>query len=163
MGQINTCVSVCIWSQLQKRAVIYISASLWHPPSCLFFQSDSSVTITCTNGKWNKQVSCEPVDCGLPDKYHVHPAHFDFPEGTTYGKKSTFRCREPAQLVGEIHSRVCTHTSTDTFNKTVVYTLMRVWCTLWNRLVSVCQVGFVKKLQPNFNAEAHNMAKRGSH
>uniref|UniRef100_A0A4W5LHL2 Sushi domain-containing protein n=1 Tax=Hucho hucho TaxID=62062 RepID=A0A4W5LHL2_9TELE len=35
-------------------------------------QSDSTVTITCADGKWNKQVSCEPVDCGLPDKYHVH-------------------------------------------------------------------------------------------
>lgn len=69
---------------------------------CLPFQLDSSVTITCANGKWNKQISCEPVDCGLPDKYHVHPAHFMFPEGTTYGKKSTFQCREPAQLVGEI-------------------------------------------------------------
>lgn len=60
------------------------------------------MTITCANGKWNKQVSCEPVDCGLPDKYHVHPADFKFPEGTTYGKKSTFQCREPAQLVGEM-------------------------------------------------------------
>lgn len=65
-------------------------------------QTDSNVTITCAYRKWNKQVSCEPVDCGLPDKYHVHPAHFDFPEGTTYGKKSTFQCKEPAQLVGEI-------------------------------------------------------------
>lgn len=64
-------------------------------------QSATAVTITCANGKWNKQVSCEPVDCGLPDKYHVHPALFDFPEGTTYGKKSTFQCREPAQLVGK--------------------------------------------------------------
>ncbi|XP_031133821.1 pregnancy-associated plasma protein A, pappalysin 1a isoform X2 [Sander lucioperca] len=70
-------------------------------------QSDSSVTITCANGKWNKQVSCEPVDCGLPDKYHVHPAHFNFPEGTTYGKKSTFQCREPAQLVGTNNTLTC--------------------------------------------------------
>lgn len=52
-------------------------------------------------------MSCEPVDCGLPDKYHVHPAHFNFPEGTTYGKKSTFQCREPAQLVGEMLSGAC--------------------------------------------------------
>lgn len=72
--------------------------------SRLLFQSDSTVTITCANGKWNKQVSCEPVDCGMPDKYHVHPAHFKFPEGTTYGKKITFQCREPAQLVGEMQS-----------------------------------------------------------
>lgn len=77
---------------------------LRHP--CLVFQSDSSVTITCANGKWNKQISCEPVDCGLPDKYHVHPAHFTFPEGTTYGKKSTFQCREPAQLVGEFRIHI---------------------------------------------------------
>ncbi|XP_057674681.1 pregnancy-associated plasma protein A, pappalysin 1a isoform X1 [Corythoichthys intestinalis] len=70
-------------------------------------QSHSLVTITCTNGKWNKQVSCEPVDCGLPDKYHVHPAHFQFPEGTTYGKKSTFQCREPAQLVGTNNTLTC--------------------------------------------------------
>lgn len=65
------------------------------------------MTITCANGKWTKQVSCEPVDCGLPDKYHVHPAQFVFPEGTTYGKRSTFHCREPAQLVGE-SQRACT-------------------------------------------------------
>ncbi|KAM4533014.1 pregnancy-associated plasma protein A, pappalysin 1a isoform 1-T1 [Fundulus diaphanus] len=70
-------------------------------------QSVSSVTITCTNGKWNKQVSCEPVDCGLPDKYHVHPAQFRFPEGTTYGKKITFVCREPAQLIGTNNTLTC--------------------------------------------------------
>nr|XP_015798245.2 pregnancy-associated plasma protein A, pappalysin 1a isoform X2 [Nothobranchius furzeri] len=70
-------------------------------------QSDSSVTITCANGKWNKQVSCEPVDCGLPDKYHVHPAHFSFPEGTTYGKRSTFQCKEPAQLIGTNNTLTC--------------------------------------------------------
>ncbi|XP_010876234.3 pregnancy-associated plasma protein A, pappalysin 1a [Esox lucius] len=70
-------------------------------------QSDSTVTITCANGKWNKQVSCEPVDCGRPDKYHVHPAHFNFPEGTTYGKRSTFQCKEPAQLVGSNNTLTC--------------------------------------------------------
>ncbi|XP_076854279.1 pregnancy-associated plasma protein A, pappalysin 1b [Brachyhypopomus gauderio] len=63
-------------------------------------QSDSTVTLTCADGKWNKQVTCEPVDCGRPDKYHVHPAIFHFPEGTTYGKKCTFQCRQPAHLIG---------------------------------------------------------------
>lgn len=58
-------------------------------------------TLTCADGKWNKQVSCEPVDCGRPDKYHVHPANFSFTEGTTYGKKCTFQCMPPAQLLGE--------------------------------------------------------------
>lgn len=67
----------------------------------LSVQAGPTVTITCADGKWNKQVSCEPVDCGLPDKYHVHPAIFNFPDGTTYGKKTTFQCKEPAQLVGE--------------------------------------------------------------
>uniref|UniRef100_A0A672PB06 Pappalysin-1-like n=1 Tax=Sinocyclocheilus grahami TaxID=75366 RepID=A0A672PB06_SINGR len=70
-------------------------------------QTDSTMTITCADRKWNKQVSCEPVDCGLPDKYHVHPAHFDFPEGTTYGKKSTFQCKEPAQLMGTNNTLIC--------------------------------------------------------
>ncbi|XP_028851708.1 pregnancy-associated plasma protein A, pappalysin 1b [Denticeps clupeoides] len=70
-------------------------------------QSDSTVTLTCAEGKWNKQVTCEPVDCGRPDKYHVHPAHFDFPEGTTYGKKCFFQCREPAQLVGTNNVLTC--------------------------------------------------------
>uniref|UniRef100_A0A671KJD7 Pappalysin-1 n=1 Tax=Sinocyclocheilus anshuiensis TaxID=1608454 RepID=A0A671KJD7_9TELE len=70
-------------------------------------QTDSTVTITCADRKWNKQVSCEPVDCGLPDKYHVHPAQFDFPEGTTYGKKSTFQCKDPAQLVGTNNTLTC--------------------------------------------------------
>uniref|UniRef100_A0A8C5AHB0 Pregnancy-associated plasma protein A, pappalysin 1a n=1 Tax=Gadus morhua TaxID=8049 RepID=A0A8C5AHB0_GADMO len=68
---------------------------------------DSTVTITCADGKWNKQVSCEPVDCGLPDKYHVHPAHFVFPNGTTYGTKSVFQCKEPAQLVGTNNTLTC--------------------------------------------------------
>ncbi|KAG9353900.1 hypothetical protein JZ751_012024 [Albula glossodonta] len=70
-------------------------------------QSTSTVTITCADGKWNKQVSCEPVDCGIPDKYHVHPALFQFPEGTTYGKRCTFQCKEPAQLVGSNSTLMC--------------------------------------------------------
>nr|XP_023665369.1 pappalysin-1-like isoform X1 [Paramormyrops kingsleyae] len=70
-------------------------------------QSDSIVTITCADGKWNKQVTCEPVDCGRPDKYHVHPAVFHFPEGTTYGKRCTFQCKEPAQLVGSNNTLTC--------------------------------------------------------
>ncbi|XP_064153607.1 pappalysin-1-like [Anguilla rostrata] len=70
-------------------------------------QSDSMVTITCADGKWNKQVTCEPVDCGRPDKYHVHPAIFHFPEGTTYGKKCSFQCKEPAQLVGSNNTLTC--------------------------------------------------------
>ncbi|XP_028980532.2 pregnancy-associated plasma protein A, pappalysin 1b [Esox lucius] len=70
-------------------------------------QSESAVTMSCADGKWNKHVTCEPVDCGRPDKYHVHPANFHFFEGTTYGKKCTFQCREPAQLVGSNNVLTC--------------------------------------------------------
>ncbi|KAI4892633.1 hypothetical protein NFI96_021630, partial [Prochilodus magdalenae] len=70
-------------------------------------QSESTATLTCADGKWNKQVSCEPVDCGRPDKYHVHPAVFQFSEGTTYGKRCTFQCRQPAQLIGTNNVLTC--------------------------------------------------------
>ncbi|XP_063051363.1 pregnancy-associated plasma protein A, pappalysin 1b [Engraulis encrasicolus] len=70
-------------------------------------QSDSVVTLTCADGKWNKQVTCEPVDCGRPDKYHVHPALFSFPEGTTYGSRCSFQCRPPAQLIGTNNVLTC--------------------------------------------------------
>lgn len=56
--------------------------------------------MTCTDGKWNKQVTCEPVDCGVPDQYHVYPATFNCSEGTTFGKKCSFTCRPPALLKG---------------------------------------------------------------
>lgn len=101
----SDCLCQCILLHFTncRTGLQSIYLDIWHSHDIsLIFQSDSSLTITCANGKWNKQVSCEPVDCGLPDKYHVHPAHFNFSEGTTYGKKSTFQCREPAQLVGKM-------------------------------------------------------------
>ncbi|XP_056678147.1 pappalysin-1 isoform X2 [Monodelphis domestica] len=70
-------------------------------------QSGSSITVTCTEGKWNKQVSCEPVDCGIPDQYHVYPATFSCLEGTTFGKKCSFQCRPPAQLKGNNSFLTC--------------------------------------------------------
>lgn len=56
--------------------------------------------MTCTEGKWNKQVACEPVDCGIPDQHHVYAASFSCLEGTTFGSKCSFQCRHPAQLKG---------------------------------------------------------------
>jgi len=56
--------------------------------------------MTCADGKWNKQVTCEPVDCGVPDQYHVYPATFNCSDGTTFGKKCSFACRPPALLKG---------------------------------------------------------------
>ncbi|XP_058843170.1 pappalysin-1-like isoform X3 [Acipenser ruthenus] len=70
-------------------------------------QSESTVTMTCTDGNWNKEVTCEPVDCGIPDKYHVYPAAFHCPEGTTFGKKCWFQCKDPAQLRGTNNTLAC--------------------------------------------------------
>ncbi|RXM99091.1 Pappalysin-1 [Acipenser ruthenus] len=70
-------------------------------------QSTSTVTMTCTDGNWNKEVTCEPVDCGIPDKYHVYPAAFHCPEGTTFGKKCWFQCKDPAQLRGTNNTLAC--------------------------------------------------------
>ncbi|NXR28983.1 PAPP1 protein, partial [Cinclus mexicanus] len=70
-------------------------------------QMESSVTMTCVDGKWNKQVTCEPVDCGVPDQYHVYPATFNCSEGTTFGKKCSFACRPPALLKGNNNNLTC--------------------------------------------------------
>ena len=56
--------------------------------------------VTCTEGKWNKQVACEPVDCGVPDQHHVYAASFSCLKGTTFGSTCSFQCRHPAQLKG---------------------------------------------------------------
>ncbi|XP_064420709.1 pappalysin-1 [Latimeria chalumnae] len=69
--------------------------------------NSTTVTITCTDGKWNKLVTCEPVDCEIPNKYHVYPATFSCPEGTTLGKQCTFQCRPPAQMKGTINILTC--------------------------------------------------------
>uniref|UniRef100_A0A4W5Q0P2 Sushi domain-containing protein n=1 Tax=Hucho hucho TaxID=62062 RepID=A0A4W5Q0P2_9TELE len=114
---VGVCMCLCVFACVCVCVCVHVCvllASMCVVPIFKYFltclpslQSDSTVTITCADGKWNKQVSCEPVDCGLPDKYHVHPAHFNFPEGTTYGKRSTFQCREPAQLVGSNNTLTC--------------------------------------------------------
>ncbi|XP_039618674.1 pregnancy-associated plasma protein A, pappalysin 1a [Polypterus senegalus] len=70
-------------------------------------QLGSAITMTCVDGKWDKMVTCKPVDCGIPDKYHVYPATFHCPEGTTYGKVCEFHCKEPAKLRGTNKTLVC--------------------------------------------------------
>ncbi|XP_061460291.1 pappalysin-1 [Rhineura floridana] len=70
-------------------------------------QLEPSVTMTCVDGKWNKQVTCEPVDCGIPDQYHVYPATFNCSEGTTFGKRCSFTCKPPAQLKGNNSNLKC--------------------------------------------------------
>lgn len=70
-------------------------------------QAGPSITVTCTEGKWNKQVACEPVDCGIPDQHHVYAASFSCLEGTTFGSKCSFQCRHPAQLKGNNSLLTC--------------------------------------------------------
>lgn len=82
-----------------------MSPHLWeavchHSLRASAFQTGPSVTVTCTEGKWSKQVACEPVDCGAPDQHHVYAASFSCLEGTTFGSKCSFQCRHPAQLKG---------------------------------------------------------------
>ncbi|XP_054854549.1 pappalysin-1 [Eublepharis macularius] len=70
-------------------------------------QLESSITMTCVDGKWNKQVACEPIDCGIPDQYHVYPASFNCSEGTTFGKRCSFTCRSPALMKGNNSNLTC--------------------------------------------------------
>ena len=73
---------------------------LWLRVPASAFQVGPTVTVTCSEGKWNKQVACEPVDCGVPDQHHVYAASFSCLKGTTFGSKCSFQCRHPAQLKG---------------------------------------------------------------
>ncbi|XP_075040806.1 pappalysin-1 [Mixophyes fleayi] len=68
---------------------------------------DSQVIITCRDGKWNKPVTCAPVDCGPPDKHHIYHASFHCPQGTTYSKQCTFQCHHPAHLRGSNNVLTC--------------------------------------------------------
>ncbi|XP_015263086.1 PREDICTED: pappalysin-1 [Gekko japonicus] len=70
-------------------------------------QLESSITLTCVDGKWNKQVACEPIDCSIPDQYHVYPASFNCSEGTTFGKRCSFTCKSPAVLKGNNSNLTC--------------------------------------------------------
>ncbi|XP_069604657.1 pappalysin-1 [Ranitomeya imitator] len=70
-------------------------------------QIDSQIVITCRDGKWSRQVTCEPVDCGLPDKNHIYHASFYCPFGTTYTKQCTFQCYPPAQMKGTNNVLTC--------------------------------------------------------
>uniref|UniRef100_A0A4W6BSM2 Pappalysin 2 n=1 Tax=Lates calcarifer TaxID=8187 RepID=A0A4W6BSM2_LATCA len=57
--------------------------------------------LECFHGSWDRVVSCQPVDCGLPDQSHVYHAIFSCPWGTTFGKQCSFTCGSPAILQGK--------------------------------------------------------------
>uniref|UniRef100_A0A3Q3FZI8 Pappalysin 2 n=1 Tax=Labrus bergylta TaxID=56723 RepID=A0A3Q3FZI8_9LABR len=63
--------------------------------------------LECYHGSWDRVVSCQPVDCGLPDQSHVYHAIFSCPWGTTFGKQCSFTCGAPAILQGDSDRLVC--------------------------------------------------------
>ncbi|XP_023117394.2 pappalysin-2 [Amphiprion ocellaris] len=63
--------------------------------------------LECFHGSWDRAVSCQPVDCGLPDQSHVYHAIFSCPWGTTFGKQCSFTCGSPAILQGDSDRLVC--------------------------------------------------------
>ncbi|XP_063074989.1 pappalysin-2 isoform X2 [Engraulis encrasicolus] len=65
------------------------------------------ISLSCSHGVWERVVTCQPVDCGLPDQSHVFFATFKCPRGTTFGKQCTFSCRAPAILQGDSDTVVC--------------------------------------------------------
>ncbi|KAI5103983.1 pappalysin-2 isoform X1, partial [Silurus meridionalis] len=72
-----------------------------------FRPQQRTVELSCVNGVWDHAVSCELVDCGLPDNSHVSFASFTCPWGTTFGKQCTFSCNPPSTLQGESSTLAC--------------------------------------------------------
>lgn len=56
--------------------------------------------LTCTLGRWDRYVTCDPIDCGMPDQSLVYYADFSCPEGTGFEKICSFSCFYPAKLQG---------------------------------------------------------------
>ncbi|KAM4560705.1 LOW QUALITY PROTEIN: pappalysin-2-like [Fundulus diaphanus] len=66
-----------------------------------------TIELECFHGSWDRVVSCEPVDCGLPDQSHIYHAIFSCPWGTTFAKQCSFTCGPPAILQGDSDRLVC--------------------------------------------------------
>uniref|UniRef100_A0A8B9H2T2 Pappalysin 2 n=1 Tax=Astyanax mexicanus TaxID=7994 RepID=A0A8B9H2T2_ASTMX len=60
-----------------------------------------AVDLVCESGVWDRMITCQPVDCGVPNESHVYFSSFSCPWGTTFGKQCTFTCRAPAILQGK--------------------------------------------------------------
>ncbi|XP_029474617.1 pappalysin-2 [Rhinatrema bivittatum] len=54
--------------------------------------------LTCTFGRWDRLVTCDPIVCELPDQSLVYYATFSCPEGTAFGKCCAFSCIPPSKL-----------------------------------------------------------------
>uniref|UniRef100_A0A8C0E8W3 Pappalysin 2 n=1 Tax=Bubo bubo TaxID=30461 RepID=A0A8C0E8W3_BUBBB len=62
--------------------------------------SAQEVVLMCSSGWWDRSVTCDAVDCGVPDQSHVYYAKFSCPKGTTYLQRCSFSCIHPAKLQG---------------------------------------------------------------
>jgi len=69
--------------------------------SYFLFHIQRDTELECFHGSWDREVSCQPVDCGPPDQSHVYHAIFSCPWGTTFGKQCSFTCGAPAILQGK--------------------------------------------------------------
>ncbi|XP_032016801.1 pappalysin-2 [Hylobates moloch] len=58
------------------------------------------ILLTCSSGHWDQNVSCLPVDCGVPDPSLVNYANFSCSEGTNFLKRCSISCVPPAKLQG---------------------------------------------------------------
>uniref|UniRef100_A0A8C8RBA6 Pappalysin 2 n=1 Tax=Pelusios castaneus TaxID=367368 RepID=A0A8C8RBA6_9SAUR len=56
--------------------------------------------VTCRSGRWDRSVTCDPVDCGVPDQSLVYYAEFSCPTGTMFLERCSFTCIKPAKLQG---------------------------------------------------------------
>ncbi|KAM8849560.1 pappalysin-2 [Spinachia spinachia] len=81
------------------------SVNVLNSKGTLPYQRESQ--LECFHGAWDRLVSCQPVDCGMPDQSHVYHAIFSCPWGTTFGKQCSFTCGPPAILQGDSDRLVC--------------------------------------------------------
>nr|XP_033772401.1 pappalysin-2 [Geotrypetes seraphini] len=63
--------------------------------------------VICASGRWDRSVTCDPIDCELPDQSLVYYANFSCPEGTASGKRCAFSCLPPAKLQGRNNWLTC--------------------------------------------------------
>ncbi|KAM6165289.1 pappalysin-2 [Erethizon dorsatum] len=58
------------------------------------------ILLTCSVGLWDRDVSCMPLDCGVPDPSLVNYANFSCSDGTGFLKRCSISCVPPAKLQG---------------------------------------------------------------
>ncbi|XP_061239267.1 pappalysin-2 [Bos javanicus] len=61
---------------------------------------EKEILLTCSSGHWDRVVSCQPLDCGVPDASLVNYAKFSCSEGTNFLKRCSISCVPPAKLQG---------------------------------------------------------------